>query len=142
MRAIGIDLGTKTMGIAMSDSLKIVASGLDNFEYPNNDLSICINKLQQVFEKYQNDIDTIVLGYPLGLKDQKTDMTLLVEKFSTLLKNDFPNVKLVHWDERNSTKQTTEFLKFNAGLKSSKIKKIKDKMSAVYILQDWITYHI
>jgi RNase H-fold protein (predicted Holliday junction resolvase) len=42
------------------------------------------------------------------------------------------------WDERNSTKKATEHLKFNLGLKSSQIKKHKDKFSAVVILQDYL----
>lgn len=142
MRAIGLDMGTKTMGVAISDSLKIIASGLENFEYPNNDLIHCINELKNIFKKYQNDIDTIVLGYPTGLNGKKTDMTLLVEKFQKMLLTTFSKVKVVYWDETFSTVRTTEMLKFKANLKSSKIKKIKDKMSAVYILQDWIQYHI
>lgn len=141
MRALGLDLGTKTMGIAISDSLKIIASGLENFEYRNNDLSICINKLKEVFNKYQNDIDTIVLGYPKRLNDQKSEMTLLVEKFYPMLQEAFKGMKIIYWDERNSTVNTTSMLKFGAGLKASKIKKIKDKMAAVYILQDWIDNH-
>ncbi len=141
MRALGLDLGTKTMGIAISDSLKIIASGLENFEYRDNDLSICINKLKEVFDKYQNDIDIIVLGHPKGLNNQKTEMTMLVEKFHSMLEQSFKGIKIIYWDERFSTVNTTSMLKFGAGLKASKIKKIKDKMSAVYILQDWIDNH-
>ncbi|MDE6477254.1 MAG: Holliday junction resolvase RuvX [Mycoplasmoidaceae bacterium] len=96
MRALGLDLGTKTMGIAISDSLKIIASGLENFEYCDNDLSICVNKLKEVFHKYQNDIDTIILGYPKGLHNQKNDMTLLVEKFCPMLEEEFKNIKIIY----------------------------------------------
>lgn len=96
MRALGLDLGTKTMGIAISDSLKIIASGVENFEYHNNDLSICANKLKEVFVKYQNDIDTIILGYPKGLHNQKNDMTILVEKFYSMLQETFKNIKIIY----------------------------------------------
>jgi RNase H-fold protein (predicted Holliday junction resolvase) len=48
MRLLGIDLGTKTMGLAITDSLQMVASGLENFEYKNNDLNICIQKIKDL----------------------------------------------------------------------------------------------
>lgn len=138
MRAIGLDLGTKTLGIAITDSLKIIATGLENFEYSNWDLNICVNKIKQIFEKYSNDIDTIVLGKSKRSNDKPSEMTLLSDEFKRILEQNFKNVKVVQWNEAYSTINTTEMLKYQAGLKASKIKKIKDKMSAVYILQDYL----
>jgi putative Holliday junction resolvase len=138
MRILGIDFGSKTMGLAITDSSKIIASSLENFEYKNNDLNICISKLKDLFKYYNNDIESIVIGYPLRLNGDKNPNTLLVEHFVELLKSNFPNTKIFLQDERFSTVRATEHLKYGAGLKNSKIKKIKDKMSAVFILDDFL----
>lgn len=137
MRALAIDFGTKTMGIAISDSLKIIASGLENFQYENSDVKICINKIKNIFEKYQNDIDTIVLGYPLNINGTKNERTLLVEKFLDMLKNNFSLIKIVLQDERYTTRIATWQLK-SINVKASKIKQVKDKMSAIIILQSFL----
>jgi putative Holliday junction resolvase len=138
MRLIGLDLGKKTMGIAITDSLKIVANGIDNFIYKNEDLNECIIKLDQVFNKY-NDVETIVLGYPTRLNGNKCENTLLVEKFERMLVAHYGNkYKIVLQNEQFTTVRSTEILKYEFGLKSSKIKKIKDKMSAVIILEEYM----
>ena len=137
MRAIGIDLGTKTMGIAISDSLKIIASGLDNFLYENNDFNICIKRIKDVIKQYANDVDVLVLGYPLNVNGTKNERTLMVEEFNELLSKEFSNLKIVLSDERFTTRIATGLLK-SYDFKSSQIKKVKDKMSAVVILQSWL----
>ena len=134
MRAIGLDLGTKSLGIAITDSNKIIASGIENFKYPNNDLEICIKKLKTIFNHYK-DIDTIVLGYVRYKSGDKSPQTYLIEQFMQLLKQNFKDVDLVYHDESYSTCNVISKMK-EIGLKYSQIKKNKDKMSAVYILQD------
>jgi putative Holliday junction resolvase len=140
MRLIGIDLGTKTMGIAVTDSLQIIASGLENFSYGNNDLNLCLNKIKSLLTRYENDVEKIVLGYPTNTSGNKTDQTFLIEKFHDLLKTQI-NVPIVLQDERYTTLKATGYLKYEAGLKSSQIKKIKDKMSAVIILDEYMETH-
>ncbi|MDR2369126.1 MAG: Holliday junction resolvase RuvX [Mycoplasmataceae bacterium] len=140
MRLIGIDLGTKTMGIAITDSLRIIASGLENFTYQNNDLNICINKIKSLLERYQNDVAGIILGYPTNINGSKNEQTLLVEKFNELLKSQI-TIPIMLQDERYTTLQATGYLKYQVGLKSSQIKKIKDKMSAVIILDEYLQTH-
>lgn len=136
MRAIGLDLGTKSLGIAISDSNKIIASGIENFKYANNDFAICIKKIQKIISQYQ-DVDTIVLGYAKYKSGDKSPQTYLAEQFMDLLKQKFKNLNLTLHDESYSTCNVITQMK-EVGLKYSQIKKNKDKMSAVYILQDWI----
>lgn len=95
MRAIGLDLGSKTLGIAITDSLKIIATGLENFEYQNHDLNICVDKLKQIFKKYSNDIDTIVLGKPKRSNNKPSEMTLLSDEFKNILEQNFKAVKII-----------------------------------------------
>lgn len=138
MRVLGIDLGSKTMGLAVTDSNQIIASALENFYYQNQDLNLCLNKMIQLVNYYKNDLSEIVLGYPLKNNHSKNPNTYLVEQFYEMLKNQFPYLKIILQDERYSTLKATYDLKFQAKLKSSKIKKIKDKMAAVVILEDYL----
>lgn len=136
MRALGIDLGTKTMGIAITDSNKKIASGLENFEYAKNDLNACLNRIKKVFNHHNNDIDVIVIGYPIYPSGDKSPMCLVVDKLVDLIKVNL-KAKVVLQDERYTTLEATGMLK-DIGLKASQIKKIKDKMSAVVILNSWL----
>ncbi|GHU48777.1 hypothetical protein FACS1894218_6630 [Bacilli bacterium] len=69
----------------------------------------------------------------------KNERTYLVEEFKSLLDASVPkNIKLVLQDERFTTQKATGILKYEVGLKSSQIKKIKDKMSAVVILNEYL----
>jgi putative Holliday junction resolvase len=139
MRIIGLDLGTKTMGIAVTDSLKIIASGVENFEYPNNNTQLCINRILKLLDYYVNDVEMIVLGYPTNVNGTKNERTLYIERFFDLLKLSIPsNVQVKLYDEKYTTRIATGMLKYQAGLKNSQIKKIKDKMSAVAILQSYL----
>ncbi|MDR1991304.1 MAG: Holliday junction resolvase RuvX [Mycoplasmataceae bacterium] len=137
MRLIGIDLGTKTMGIAITDSLQVLATGLKNFYYPNNDLNVCLNEIKKILNIYQNDIESIILGYPLNVDGTKNKQTLLVENFFNLLKRNII-LPIFFQDERYSTIKATDILKYQGNLKSSQIKKNKDKMSAVVILDEYM----
>lgn len=134
MRALGLDLGTKSLGIAITDSKKIVVNGLENYFYSNRNLSLCITKIKEIFHFYDYEIDTIVLGYPLYKSGAKSEQTLFVEKFYNLLKKNFKAIKIFLEDEKYSTIFAINSLK-EIGLKNSKIKKIKDKASAVIILK-------
>lgn len=136
MRAIGLDLGTKSLGVAISDSNKIIASGIKNFRYTNNSLDFCIKKIQEIVKQYK-DVDTIVLGYAKYKSGDKSTQTYLAEQFMDLLKQNFKHLNLVFHDESYSTTNVIRQMK-EVGLKYSQIKKNKDKMAAVYILQDWI----
>lgn len=138
MRKIGLDLGSKTCGICISDDTNSIASGLVNFKYKNNDMMLIIKKIKNIIVDYNNEVDTFVLGYPTNnLNNTKTESTLRVEKFRKLLENNFKNIKVVYEDENYTTKTATEMLmKYN--IKSSQRKKIIDMISSVVILQKYL----
>ena len=134
MRALGLDLGTKSLGIAITDNKKTIVNGLENYFYSNCDLNLCIAKIKEIFHFYNYEIDTIVLGYPLYKSGDKSSQTIFVERFYDQLKENFKSVKIFLEDEKYSTVFAINSLK-EIGLKSSKIKKIKDKISAIFILK-------
>ena len=143
MRKLGLDLGTKTCGFAITDELSILATGIENFLYQNNDFSQVLKRIEYWQEFYEYKIDKLVLGFPTNATDGSHNLrTQLVLDFKEYLENNWKHkVDIVLHDERFTTKIATEFLKTEGKLKSSKIKKIKDKMSAVVILSDYLNCH-
>lgn len=138
MRKLGLDLGTKTCGFAISDELGIIASGLENFTYEELNTISVIERIKYWLNQYQNQVDTIILGYPTNVYDgSKNERTLYIEAFYSLLKEHFTDLKILYMDERFSTRIATQRLK-DCNLKAAKIKKIKDKMSAVVILESYL----
>ena len=137
MHKLGLDLGTKSCGFAISDENNIIVSPLENYLYSKNDFLQVINRIKYWLNEYDNRVDSIILGYPLNINDSKNNRTLMVEKFYQLLLETFPNLSIYLQDERYSTKQATEEL-MQYGLKASQRHKIKDKMAATIILESYL----
>lgn len=142
MRKLGLDLGTKTCGFAISDELGILATGIENFEYQNNNFLAIVKRIEYWIDFYQHKIDEIIIGLPVNAFDGSTNArTLLVKDFENFLREHLKEkIKIVLYDERFTTKIATNYLKQEAKLKMSQIKKVKDKMSAVVILNDYLSY--
>lgn len=126
-KKLGIDFGTKTIGLAIS--CLNISMPFMNIE--NNDQAI-INITNIIEEEM---IDIIVLGLPLNASGSESDRTKLVKKFyDELKKTTSKPIYLI--DERYTTKKTVEELK-KYSYKSSKIKTIKDMNSACQILDEF-----
>lgn len=136
---LGIDYGDKRIGIAISDESHSIAFVRD---YLNNDNNLFNNILNLI--KTEN-ISTIVIGYPINFKSEKTIQTIKVEEFKeklqTFLNNNafFPNI--VFFDERLSSSLAQSHI-ISSGLKKKqrKIKGIIDSASAQIILQDFLDH--
>ena len=96
-KALGIDYGTKRVGISISDSSQLIATGLTTVVNKN-----IFQFLNELFNK--QDIDTIVIGDARNLDGNKTDSSLEIEKFTTKLKNKYPNKQISMIDERFTSK--------------------------------------
>ena len=135
MRTLGLDFGIKNIGVAISDASNKIASALMTIEYPKNNYLFAINKLKDKITDC--NVNKIILGYPINLNGTISKMANEVLKFKQLLENNL-HLEVILFDERYSTYNTTEMLKNQSKLKNSQIKKIKDKLSAQYILQEYI----
>ena len=133
-KAIGIDYGTKRVGISISDSSQLIATGLTTVV--NNNIFQFLNEL---FNKH--DIDTIVIGDARNLDGNKTDSSVEIEKFITKLKRKYPNKKIYMIDERFTSKIAFQSI-IDSGLKKQKRKdkSLIDEVSATIILQDYLSY--
>ena len=114
-KALGIDYGTKRTGIAISDATQLIATCLDTIDTHKLDKYICklINS---------ENIDCFVVGYPVDLKNNKTDVTGHVKGFVKRLKNKYPNKKIYLIDERFTSKMAQKAI-IESGIKKKKKKR-------------------
>ena len=129
---MGIDYGTKRIGLAVSDPLQIIASGLDTvatkdiFEY-----------LKNYFEK--EEVECIVVGDPKELDGSPAQIAHLVVGFRRKLKKLYPHIKIETQDERfTSVDAKRIILQSGVSKKKRRDKALVDKISAVLILQHYM----
>lgn len=136
-RYLGIDYGSKRVGIAVSDENKRYSFSR---EYINNDKKFYDNLLKIIKEEL---IEKIIIGYPLNFKSEKTIQTISVEKFrydlEAKLKHNKIEAEIVYFDERLTSKIAQDSI-LNSGLSKRKRqeKGRVDSISAQIILQDFI----
>ncbi|WP_035586306.1 Holliday junction resolvase RuvX [Hippea jasoniae] len=134
MRILGIDYGTKQIGLAISDETNTIAMPLKVINAQNNPIAA----IKDIIEA--NDIKKVVVGIPITLSGQKGKKAIETEQFIEKLKNAI-DIEVVEWDERLSTRFSERILN-NAKVKGRKNKKrVIDKIAATFILQgylDWL----
>ncbi len=142
MRKLGLDLGTKTCGFAITDELCIIASGLENFQYENNDFQQILKRIEHYYNLYESKIDDIILGFPTNAKDGSlNERSYLILDFKKYLEENLKlPLNIILYDERFTTKIAKTYLKDQYHMKNSQIKKIKDEISAVILLNEYIQY--
>ncbi|MCQ4725830.1 Holliday junction resolvase RuvX [Anaerotignum faecicola] len=136
MRILGLDLGSKTVGVAVSDPFGWTAQGLEIIRRNSeNEYKQSLGRLEQIIGEYE--VEKIVLGYPLNLDGTVSERCLKTDGYKEKLERRFPKIPVILWDERLSTVAAAGFLA-EAGLDSAKRKNVIDKMAAVYILQGYL----
>jgi len=129
---VGLDLGSKTIGVSTSDTLKIIASPFSTIQRKGtkNDL----NKLKEILHEY--NIGGFVIGLPISLDNSENQQTQLVRNFNKEL-IDFFSLPSVFWDERFSSDVIFKEMR-GSNMSKNKIKKKLDQQSASYILQGYL----
>ena len=129
---VGLDLGTKTLGVAVSDRLKIIASPLSTIQ--RNGTKKDLLKLQEILNDYE--IGGFIVGLPLSLDNSENQQTQLVRNFNKELINFF-KLPSVFWDERFSSDVIFKEMR-KSNMSKNKIKNKLDQQSASYILQGYL----
>ena len=129
---VGLDLGTKTLGVAVSDRLKIIASPLSTIQ--RNGTKKDLLKLQEILNDYE--IGGFIMGLPLSLDNSDNQQTQLVRNFNKEL-IDFFSLPSVFWDERFSSDVIFKEMR-KSNMSKNKIKNKLDQQSASYILQGYL----
>lgn len=133
MRCLGLDLGTKTLGIAISDKTNVVASFYKVLRY--NDITYLINELRSIITA--NEITDIALGLPKNMNNSLGPAAKRSLDFKQVLDKEFPNLKIYLIDERLSTVEATNYL-IQADMSRKKRKKVVDGVAASIILDTYL----
>ena len=104
MKTLALDLGDKHIGIAISDDLELFAN-----PYKTVDASKLEEELKKIFG--DEEIETVVIGYPKTMRNTKSEQTLKVENSKIELETTFPNKKWILWDERLTSKSAQNLKK-------------------------------
>ncbi len=132
MRYLGLDLGSKTLGIAISDINGIIASSLTTIPYNNYD--DLLPALKKIIDDKQ--IKAIILGYPINMNNTIGPSCEKVLTFKEILTNQF-NIEVILEDERLTSKVANDIL-IEADMSRKKRKKMVDKIAANIILQSYL----
>ena len=130
---LGLDLGTKTLGLSISDRTSTIASSLEVIRY--NDYEELFTKLDVIV--YTRKIDAFVLGNPLNLDGSMSKRSEETLEFKKLLESKYPNKEVFLQDERLSTVEAERMLISNDTKRKNR-KKVIDKIAATIILQAYL----
>jgi putative holliday junction resolvase len=134
-RFLAIDYGTKRTGLAVTDPLKIIATALDTVETTS-----LLSYLKNYFQK--EEVEAVVIGLPKRLNNTDSETAPAVRNLIEKFKNTFPTVPISTIDER-FTSSIAQQAMLTGGMKKKdrQTKGNVDKISAVLILQDFLTMH-
>lgn len=134
-RILAIDYGKKRTGLAVTDPLKIIATGLGTV--PSHEL---VPYLKKYFAA--EAVELILIGLPRNLDGSATDATALVEECVRILHKHFPQIPVKKVDERFTSKMAFQSM-LDSGLKKKdrQQKGLVDEISATIILQEYLQYH-
>lgn len=129
---LAIDYGKKRCGLAVTDDLQIIASGLDTV-----DTSVLLEYLKKYF--IQNQVDKIVIGLPIDLRGNISEVESDILKFIEEFQNIFPEIGVERFDERFTSKIASYFISQSGKNKKHRQEKgLIDKVSATLILQQYL----
>lgn len=131
-RILSIDYGLKRTGLAVTDPLQIIASGLTTVESDH-----LIPFLKNYFSK--EEVELMIIGEPKNWDDTDTHATPLVEKCIKTLQKNFPNIPVKKVDERYTSKMAKDaMLEMGLKKKQRREKKLVDEIAATILLQEYL----
>lgn len=134
-KTLGLDVGTKTIGVAISDAFGWTAQGLTTLKIDYHDQKYGLEELSNIV--HENNVTSIVVGLPKNMNNSIGESGERSLDFREILANHIPNVKIIMWDERLSTVGAERTL-LEADVSRKKRKAVIDKMAAVFILQGYL----
>ncbi len=135
MRALGLDVGTKTIGVAVSDALGWTAQGIETVKINEERQIFGLDRLKEIIDSYE-EIDKVIVGLPKNMNGSIGERGEACQRFAKLIEEEF-KLPVILWDERLSTMAAERFL-ISADVSRKKRKQVIDKMAAVVILQNYL----
>ncbi len=135
MSIMGLDFGTKTVGVAISDGLNLTAQGLETITRKSQ------NKLRQTLARIEaiateHEVTTIVLGYPKNMNNTVGERAEATEEFKEALEKRM-KLPVILWDERLTTIEANRIL-MDSKVRRENRKEVIDKIAATIILQSYL----
>ena len=135
MRVIGLDYGSKTVGVAVSDPLELTAQAVETiWRKQENKLRRTLARIEELIEEYQ--ADTIVVGYPKNMNNTIGERAEKSLEFRDMLEKR-TGLPVVMWDER-LTSVAAERTLMESGVRRENRKQYLDELAAVFILQGYL----
>ena len=137
MRIIGLDFGSKTVGVAVSDELLITAQGIEIVRRKSeNKLRQTLARIEELIKEY--NVEKIVLGFPKNMNNSEGERCEKTLEFKEMLERR-TGLTVELWDERLTT-VAADNLMMEAGIRRENRKEYVDQIAASFILQGYLDY--
>ncbi|MFI3329546.1 MAG: Holliday junction resolvase RuvX [bacterium] len=133
---IGLDLGSKTCGVAISDIMGMLARTHSTIRFKDDNYEYCADEVVKILNT--EGVDTVILGMPKHMNGDVGIRGEISENFKSLLLQK-TKVNVILWDERLSTKVANNAM-IAANVRREDRKKVKDELAAVVILQGYLDF--
>ncbi|MBD7943789.1 MULTISPECIES: Holliday junction resolvase RuvX [Psychrobacillus] len=134
MRIMGLDVGSRTVGVAISDALGWTAQGIETIKINEDVQEFGIERIDELVKQHQ--VSEFVVGFPKNMNNSIGPRAEASEQFAKLLTDKY-NFPVTLWDERLTT-MAAERMLIDADVSRKKRKQVIDKMAAVMILQGYL----
>ena len=135
MRIMGLDVGSKTVGVAISDPLGFTAQGLEIIKIDEDKKEFGLARLEELVNQYK--VDKFVVGLPKNMNNSSGPRVEASQAYGNLIQEQF-NIPVEYQDERLTTVQAERMLIEQADISRGKRKKVIDKLAARLILQNYL----
>ena len=137
MRVLGLDYGSKTVGVAVSDPLGLTAQGVEIIRRKSpSKLRQTLARIDELVGEY--GVERIVLGYPKNMNNTEGDRCEKTKEFKELLEKRC-NLPVILWDERLTTVAADNSM-MEMGIRRENRKEYVDEIAAIFILQGYLDY--
>jgi putative Holliday junction resolvase len=134
MKILGLDLGTTTCGMAVSDPSEILASGVDTYRFEPSNFDLALDYVRKYIDN--NKVGLVVLGFPKNMDGTVGFQGQIILDFKTRLEEKTA-VEIVLWDERLTTRMVTQVM-ISGDMNRKKRKENVDRLAATVILQSYL----
>ena len=137
MRILGLDFGSKTVGVAVSDALLLTAQGVEIIRRQSpNKLRQTLARIEEIIKEYE--VERIVLGYPKNMNNTEGERCEKTKEFKEMLERRI-GLSVILWDERLTTVSADNYM-MESGIRREDRKKYVDEIAAIFILQGYLDY--
>ena len=137
MRILGLDFGSRTVGVAVSDGLLLTAQGVETIERKDeNKLRQTAARIEALVKEYE--VTTIVMGLPKNMNNTEGERVEKTKAFGEMLERR-TGLPVVYWDERLTTVAAEQVL-MESGVRRENRKAVIDKIAACFILQGYLDH--